>query len=123
MDAVVGAVREQLDEVRERARQLREQLTTLAQVKSEIKKTRATERKLLAALASLEGTKTGPSRARRRGDDNEKLVREFLSSKSEPSTLTEISRGTKLPLSSVRHVLLRMADVSVGRGRLWSLVQ
>lgn len=118
MEVVVDAVQRQLTTVGAQISELTQELERAQGIAQALRQLRSQQRTLVAALAKLRGDRLMP-RERRSAKENEQLVETWLA-KNGAATLTEIARGTELPLSSVRNVVRRMPRVSQTRGKLWA---
>lgn len=118
MEVVVDAVQGQLEAVGEKIAELVKELDRAQGIAREIKQLRSQQRTLTAALAKLRGDRT-TVRERRSARENEQVVETWLA-RNGAATLTEIARGTELPLSSVRNAVRRLPGISQSRGKLWA---
>lgn len=118
--AAVVAVTDQLTSVRERLISLDQERARLTAALAETTRLRVQERALVAAIAKLRGEKP-PVKSRRNPAANASTVTEWMAEAGRPVSLTEIQKGTGLPIASVRNVLLRLPNAVRHPGKLWTL--
>lgn len=122
MDELVGVLTDQLRAVQAQIVGLEQERKRLVSLAQDLKGLRASERRLVAAMSKLQGEKRPPS-SRRKSDDIDRKVREFLLAQTGVVTLTQMQRALGIPMSSVRNALRRMPDAICKHDRLWEIAK